>query len=37
MKTGGFFNDYLNNQPELFSMLLWVFGLLASADLEWLN
>lgn len=22
MKTGGFFNDYLNNQPELFSMLL---------------
>ncbi|MEZ5471086.1 MAG: threonine ammonia-lyase IlvA [Marinicella sp.] len=22
MKSGGFFNDYLNNQPELFSMLL---------------
>jgi threonine dehydratase len=22
MKAGGFFNDYLNNQPELFSMLL---------------
>jgi len=22
MKTSGFFNDYLNNQPELFSMLL---------------
>ncbi|MGJ8663114.1 MAG: threonine ammonia-lyase IlvA [Marinicella sp.] len=22
MKTGGFFNDYLNDQPELFSMLL---------------
>jgi len=22
MKTGGFFNDYLNNQPELFSMLM---------------
>ncbi len=22
MKSGGFFNDYLNNQPELFSMLM---------------
>ena len=22
MKAGGFYNDYLNNQPELFSMLL---------------
>ncbi len=22
MKSGGFYNDYLNNQPELFSMLL---------------
>ncbi len=22
MKSGGFFNDYLNNRPELFSMLL---------------
>ncbi len=22
MKAGGFFNDYLNNQPELFSMLM---------------